>query len=179
MGGTCCKNGSDTSSHEEDISKGLDNMEAAMNGTAVEAMNGEGDVLDANGKKIRPKKCLKIRNTIHTEEIELSPETIAARMASEDPDLDALRAASAARAEANGGENTLMPKRSKGRKGTGFVSADKTKIAICDEVEDDSVQTKLSSDQLAIGKRCKDRKGTAAIKKTELLPIEDEDEEDE
>lgn len=179
MGGTCCKNGVDTSSHEEDLAKsfdGAENMEtAAANGAMMEATNGEGE----NGKKIRPKKCLKIRNTIHTEEIELSPETIAARMASEDPDLDALRAASAARAEANGGENTLMPKRSKGRKGTGFVSADKTKIAICDEVEDDSVQTKLSSDQLAIGKRCKDRKGTAAIKKTELLPIEDEDEEDE
>lgn len=154
---SCCKGGAAPETSGEQLS------------INVSSANG-GEVADGEHK---PKKQLQIRRTVQTEEIELTAEEVAARKGAEDPDFVKLKNESAEREaeRANGDDAVLAPKRTKDRKGT----AAPIKIPVVDEVESDEVGSAVP---VGVQKRSKERKGTGFVK-AEMLPIEDDEDEDE
>lgn len=165
---SCCKG---TASQEADEDQYAFNAAAAT---------GTGEV--ASDVRKKPKKELKIRNTIITEEIELTAEEMAARSGAGDPDLEKLKsdaaereAAGQAAGDGNGDDEApLARRRTKDRKATGFVKPIPIKVPVVDEIQSDDVASPLAG---VVQKRSKDRKGTAFVK-GEMLPIQDEEEEE-
>merc|ERR1719329_1255281 len=103
----------------------------------------------------------------------MTAEEVAARAGASDPDFDKLKADSTEREEAKKDkpDEPLHPKRTKDRKGTAMPA----KIPIVDEVESVEVADATGG----VAKRSKDRKGTSFVKKAEMMPIEDDEDEDE
>lgn len=153
---SCCKGGNAPETSGEQLSINVSKS------AGVEAPDAER----------KPKKQLQIRRTVQTEEIELTAEEMAARCGAEDPDIDKLKSESAERqAAAAAGDAPMAPKRAKDRKGTSAP----TRIPVVDEVESDEVGSAVPA---GMQKRSKDRKGTGFVK-AEMMPIEDDEDEDE
>mmetsp|Transcript_113956 Transcript_113956/g.179384 ORF Transcript_113956/g.179384 Transcript_113956/m.179384 type:complete len:218 (-) Transcript_113956:6-659(-) len=176
MGSSCCK---DTASVQTDLN----------------LPDGGQEKIEGEPQKVKRK--VNIRRTIQEEEIGLNEADIEARQGADDPDLEKLyREAAERKAAKESGESKkrvsltelsesieaspdaetpVATKRSKGRKGTGFVK--KQEMPKDDglvEIEEDDAQTsKGEADQ-----RIANRKGTGFVKKGQL-PIDDDEDDGE
>lgn len=169
---TCCKGTSPPEAVEEQF---------GINAAAAAAT---GDIQELPICEKKPKKELRIRRTVITEEIELTAEEMAARHGAGDPDIEKLKAdavereKAAAEKEASESNGDAAPivvtRRTKDRKGTAFVKPQPIKTPVVDEVESDEVSSPLAG---VVQKRSKDRKGTGFVK-GQMLPIEDDEEDD-
>lgn len=143
-----------------------------------------------NGDKRRKK--VQVRKTIEITDVEFDEE---GRHGAEDPDLEKLQREAEERRAAEEAKKTQGVKRSKDRKGTGFVKKDALPIDDDDEEDEDepngrAVKMAPPEDDESTPKavtalekpaghenRCKKRKGTGFVKKAQV-PVDDEDDED-